>query len=129
MGKSHQRGWIVERGKKWYGCYRRIFLDPITNERKTDVVSIILGLKSQLTKGVAREALQKEIAKQTGQNLGGRIMRDGSVTFGWFVRNRYYPLRDWRPETEKVKKIQIERDLLATFTAGGKDCAVEQGII
>src|ERR1700733_1628087 len=106
-GAAHQRGWIVERGKKWYGYYRRIFLDPITNERKTDVVSVILGLKSQLTKGAAREALQKEIAKQTGQNLGGRIMKDGSVTFGWFVRNRYYPLRDWRPETEKVKKIQM----------------------
>ena len=115
MGKSHQRGWVVLRGKKWYGYYRRTVLDPIANERKTDVVSVILGLKSQLTKGVAREALQKEIAKQTGQNLGGRIMKDGSVTFGWFVRNRYYPLRDWRPETEKVKKIQIERDLVEKF--------------
>ena len=79
MGKSHQSGWVVLRGKKWYGYYRRTVLDPITNERKTDVVSLILGLKSQLTKGVAREALQKEIAKQTGQNLDGRIMRDGSA--------------------------------------------------
>ena len=115
MGKSHQSGWVVLRGKKWYGYHRMSVLDPITNERKTYVVSHILGLKSQLTKGVAREALQKEIAKQTGQNLGGRIKKDGSVTFGWFVRNRYYPLRDWRPETEKVKKIQIERDLVEKF--------------
>jgi hypothetical protein len=115
MGKSHQSGWVVLRGKKWYGYHRRTVLDPITNERKTYVVSHILGLKSQLTKGVAREALQKEIAKQTGQNLGGRIKKDGSVTFGWFVRNRDYPLRDWRPETEKVKKIQIERDLVEKF--------------
>jgi hypothetical protein len=113
MGKSHQRGWVVECEKKWYGYYRKIVLDPITNKKKTDVVSVILGLKSQLTKGAAREALQTEIAKQTGQNLGGKIMKDGSVTFGWFVRNRYYPLRDWRPETEKVKKIQIERDFVA----------------
>jgi integrase len=69
----------------------------------------------QLTKGAAREGLQKEIATQTGQNLGDKIMKDGSVTFGWFVPNRYYPLRDWRPETEKVKKIQIERDLVEKF--------------
>ena len=82
MGKSHQRGWIVERGKKWYGYYRRIVLDPTTEERKTDVVSVILGLKSQLTKGAAREALQKEIAAQTGQNLGGKIMKDGSHLAG-----------------------------------------------
>ena len=97
MGKSHHSGWVVLRGKKWYGYYRRTVLDPITNERKADVVSVILGLRSQLTEGVAREALQKEIAKQTGQNLGGRIMKDGSVTFGWFVRNRYYPLRSSEP--------------------------------
>jgi hypothetical protein len=54
MGKSHQRGWVVERGKKWYGYYRKIVLDPITNEKKTDVLFVILGLKSQLTKGAAR---------------------------------------------------------------------------
>jgi hypothetical protein len=113
MAKSHQRGWVVEREKKWYGYHRKIVPDPITNEKKTDVLSVILGLKSQLTKGAAREALQKEIAKQTRQNLGGKIMKDGSVTFGWFVRNRYNRLRDWRPETEKVRKIQIERDFVA----------------
>jgi len=56
MGKSHQSGWVVLRGKKWYGYYRRTVLDPITNERKADVVSVILGLRSQLTEGVAREA-------------------------------------------------------------------------
>jgi hypothetical protein len=102
MGKSHQRGCVVERGKKWYGYYRRIVLDPITNERKTDVVSVILGPKAQLTKSAAREALQIGIAKQTGQNPGGRIMKDGSVTFGWFVRNRYYPLRDWERSGREV---------------------------
>src|ERR1700730_2939558 len=51
-------------------------------------------------------------------------MKDGSVTFGWFVRNRYYQLRDWRPETEKVKKIQIERDLVEKFESVSLD-AVE----
>jgi len=48
-------------------------------------------------------------------------MKDGSVTFGWFVHNRYYPLRDWRPETEKVKKIQIERDLVEKFESVSLD--------
>ena len=61
------------------------------------------------------------MAEQTGQNVGGKIMKDGSVTFGWFVRNRYYPLRDWRPETEKVKKIQIERDLVDKFESVSLD--------
>ena len=72
MGKSHQSGWVVLRGKKWYGYYRRTVLDLITNERKTDVVSLILGLKSQLTKGVAREALQKENQSRRGRIFAAR---------------------------------------------------------
>src|SRR5271157_4020750 len=117
MGKSHQRGWVVARGKKWYGYYRRTVLDPVTNAPVTDVVTIVLGLKARLTKSEAREELQKEIAQQTGQHVNGRVMKDGSIAFGWFVRNRYLPLREanWKPETAKVKKIQIQRDLVEKF--------------
>jgi len=117
MGKSHQRGWVVARGKKWYGYFRRTVLDPVTNARVTGVVPIVLGLKARLTKSEAREELQKEIAKQTGQAADGRVMKNGSVTFGWFVRNRYLPLREanWKPETAKVKKTQIQRDLVEKF--------------
>ena len=117
MGKSYQTGWVIVRGKKWYGYYRRTVLDPVTNSPKTDVVPLVLGLKVRMTKSEAREELQKEIAKQTGQNGNGRVRNDGSVTFGWFVRNRYLPLREanWRPETAKVKKIQIRRDLIEKF--------------
>jgi hypothetical protein len=59
-----------------------------------------------------------EVAKQTGQNLGGgRLLKDSSTTFEWFVRNRYFPLRqgDWRPETAKEKMAQIEIDLIDKF--------------
>ena len=119
MGRSHQRGWVVARGKKWYGYFRKTVLDPVTNEQIVNVIPVILGLKSQLSKFQARQLLEQEITKQTGQNLGGRVMNDGSVTFGWFVRNRYLPLREagWKPETAKVKKIQIERDLVEKFAS------------
>jgi integrase len=58
-----------------------------------------------------------EVAKQTGQNPGGRVLRDSSTTFEWFVRNRFFPLRqgDWRPETAKEKMSQIELDLIGKF--------------
>ncbi len=117
MGKSHQRGWVVLRGKKWYGYYRRTVFDPTKNEQKVDTVSVILGRKSQLTKFQARERLEQEIAKQSGQNPGGRVMNDGAVTFGWFVRNRFLPLKEanWKPETAKVKKLLIQKDLIDTF--------------
>lgn len=117
MGKSHQRGWVVLRGKKWYGYYRRTVLDPTKNEQKIDTVPIILGLKSQLTKFQARERLEQEIAKHTGQNAGGHVMNDGAVTFGWFVPNRFLPLKEanWKPETAMVKRLLIQRDLIDGF--------------
>ena len=70
-----------------------------------------------MTKSGAREALEMEVAKQTGQLADGRILKDGFVTFEWFVRNRYFPLRqgDWRPETAKEKTAQIESDLIGKF--------------
>jgi integrase len=45
------------------------------------------------------------------------VLKDSSVTFKWFVRNRYFPLRkgDWRPETAKEKMAQIEIDLIGKF--------------
>jgi hypothetical protein len=118
MGISHQAGWVVLRGKRWYGYFRRRVLNPTSNEEQEDTVCILLELKSKMTKAEARGALHMEIAKQTGQNLGGgRVLKDSSTTFEWFVRNRYFPLRkgDWWPETAKEKMAQIEIDLVAKF--------------
>ena len=117
MGVSHQAGWVVLRGKKWYGYYRRRVLDPETEQERVDTECVRLGLKSQMTKFEARDALRAEITKQTAQVPDGKIRKDSSVLFGWFVRNRYFPLRegDWRPETAKEKKSQIELDLIARF--------------
>ena len=115
MGNSHQRGWVVARGK--HGYYRKEVFDPTTNQQKIDVVPLVLGPKSQITKFKARELLEQEIAKNTGKSLGGRVMNDSSVAFGWFVRNRFFPLKEakWRPETAKVKKLIIQKDLLEPF--------------
>ncbi|HWB32932.1 MAG TPA: tyrosine-type recombinase/integrase [Acidobacteriaceae bacterium] len=118
MGKSNQAGWVGLRGKKWYGYFRRTVIAPETEQPKVDIVCVPLGLKSQVTKSAAREALRMEVAKQTGQNLaGGRLLKDSATTFEWFVRNRYFPLRlgDWRPETAKEKMAQIEIDLIDKF--------------
>jgi integrase len=41
-------------------------------------------------------------------------MNDGSVTFAWFVENRFLPLKEaaWKEETAKTKTILIQRDLI-----------------
>jgi integrase len=117
MGKSHQTGSIVLRGNRWYGYYRKEVIDPTTEDTRVVRVVVRLGPKSQMTKPGAREALRAEIAKQTGHIADGRVLKDGTVTFEWFVRNRYLPLRqgDWRPETAKEKTAQIEIDLIGKF--------------
>jgi len=115
MATTHQRGFVTPRGKQWYGYYRKIVNDPVANEEKVDRVTVILGQRSQMSKGEAREALQREITKQMGQaGSANRIMNDGSVTFGWFVRNRFIPLKEaaWKEETAKTKTYLIQRDLI-----------------
>ncbi|MGB0064442.1 MAG: site-specific integrase, partial [Terracidiphilus sp.] len=49
--------------------------------------------------------------------VGDQSVVNGSVTFEWFVNNRYLPLKeaDWREETAKVKKHLIQADLVDTF--------------
>ena len=70
-----------------------------------------------MTKSQAREKLAEEITRLTGQITEDGSIKNGTVTFGWFARNRYLPLKeaDWREETAKVKKIIIKADLIDTF--------------
>jgi hypothetical protein len=81
------------------------------------VIPIVLGPKSEPTKFQARERLEQEITKQSGVDSASRVMNDGSVTFGWFVRNRFFPLKEanWKPETAKVKRLIIQKDLIDAF--------------
>ncbi len=115
MGSTHQRGYVTPRAKQWYGYYRKVVNDPATNEQKTVRVPVSLGLKSNMTKTEARQALEREITKQLGQpGSPTRIMNDGSVTFAWFVENRFLPLKEavWKEETAKTKKVLIQLDLV-----------------
>jgi integrase len=117
MGTSYQKGWVEVRGKKWYGFYRRTILDPETNTPKTVKMPVILGLKSAMSKFQAREQLAREITRTSGQVTEDGVVKNGTVTFGWFARNRYLPLKeaDWREETAKVKKLIIAADLIVPF--------------
>jgi integrase len=68
-----------------------------------------------MTKSQARAALDLEMARQgvrPGPN--GRIMQDGSVSFVWFVTNRYLPIKkaDWSEETAKNKSFLIQQNLV-----------------
>src|SRR5215471_14327701 len=118
MGTSRQRGYLVPRGKKWYGYFRKTIIDPKMGEQKTVRIAVILGSRSHMKRAEARDALEREITKRSGQaGDPNRVINDGSVTFGWFVRNRFLPLKEasWKEETAKVKKLLIQRDLIDAF--------------
>jgi len=116
MGKAtYGTGHVTLRGAKWYGYPRIPLRDPVTGELQSKRKPIILGSRSIMGKKEARETLAREIAKRRGWfRSNGQVMNDGSVTFGWFVRNRYFPLKesDWKEETAKNKKSLIRTNLL-----------------
>jgi hypothetical protein len=92
-------------------------IDPTTNGRKRITVPVILGLKSHMDKAEAREILDYQLFRQSGAIYREGVWTDGSVTFGWFVRNRFFPLKEamWKVETAKIKKLLIESDLIDIF--------------
>lgn len=117
MGKSYQQGYVRPRAKKWYGYYRKYVIDPATQQKAEKPIrkSLILGLKSKMSKSEARDKLQRIINREMGHfGGGGRLMNDGSVTFAWFVINRYLPIRlsDWSEDTANNKSYLIQRCLV-----------------
>ncbi|MDE1160622.1 MAG: tyrosine-type recombinase/integrase [Acidobacteriaceae bacterium] len=72
-----------------------------------------------MNKSQAREKLASEIIRLSGQITDDGTVKNGTVTFGWFVRNRFVPLKeaDWRGETAKIKKYLIQAHLVDTFDA------------
>jgi hypothetical protein len=115
--KSYQKGWVRPKGKKWYGYYEVRTFNPETGKDEWRTAApITLGLRSQMTKFQARDALMAEIAKRTGNTP--KPQADMKViTFGWFVRNRWFPLKgaDWKEETARDKKCIIQKDLIDRF--------------
>jgi hypothetical protein len=73
-----------------------------------ELVEVIVRCTSQFQ---AREWLEQEVTKQTGMDSGSRVMNDGSVTFGWFVRNRFFPVEGSELEARdgKGEKVDLSR--------------------
>lgn len=52
-----------------------------------------------------------------GRSTGDLAAVNGAVTFEWFVKNRYLPVKegDWREDTADVKRYLIQADLVDAF--------------
>lgn len=114
--KSYQKGWVRPKGKKWYGYYEVRTLNPETGRHEWRTASPIpLGFRSQISKFQARDLLAAEIAKRTGTPVVHADVK--VITFGWFVRNRWFPLKEanWKEQTARDKKCIIQKDLIDKF--------------
>lgn len=101
MRSRHQEGWVEERGsrlKRWYGHYFIYIRDEAGSEKRHHV-GVSLGEKSRLRKWEAEQELRKIITAATGS----QPRKDGGVTFDWFTRERFIPMREgnWRPATKR----------------------------
>ena len=122
MAMVYQKGRVYEKGKrikKWYGQYRLYMRDREGKEVER-TRKVVLGLKSDLRKYEAEERLQEIIRKENGKENGVPAPNprpDDSVTFSWFVTEKYFPMRrgQWRPATKQKTEFEINRYLVERF--------------
>lgn len=121
MAMVYQKGTVYLKGtreKKWYGKFRVYLQDPDGKEvEKTR--KVVIGPKAKFRKFEAEARLQEIIRQSNGGKAGGgtELMFDDSVTFEWFVENRYVPMREgrWRPATKQTTEFEIKRYLTSAI--------------
>jgi len=117
MARSHQKGTVLPEGDSFVGFYSHKVKNPDTGKTKWKRIRVNLGLRSKVSKYQAREALEAEISEHTAGTTQAK--HDSKiVTLGWFTRNCFFPLREgstWKEDTARIRKIEIEQDILATF--------------
>jgi len=122
MTMVYQKGSVYEKGiriKKWYGKFR-VYMRDREGKEVVKTQRVVLGLKSQLRKHEAEKKLQEIIQRENGVGKDGATSAprsDNSVTFEWFVTERYLPMRrgQWRQATKDKTEFEIRRYLVLRF--------------
>ena len=121
MAMVYQKGTVYEKGtrvKKWYGKFR-VYMRDREGKEVTSTKRVVLGLKSKLRKHEAEEKLQRIIQRENGGKNGTVQLpkSDDSVTFEWFVTERYLPMRSgqWRPATKDKTEYEIKKYLISSL--------------
>ena len=120
MPMKYQKGTVYPSGKRvkmWYGKFSVYRKDQQGKEvRKSR--SIKLCPKAGTPKWKAEQILQEIILKQTnGVGPIPTLPPDDSVTFRWFVQERYIPMRrgSWSPTYKKTNTYNLEHYLIGYF--------------
>ena len=120
MAMKYQKGTVYPRGQKvkmWYGKYTVYS----RNEEGKEVGrrrNIPLCPKSGTPKWKAEQMLHSLILNETGVPAAtSKALTDDSVTFQWFVEERYLPMRQgaWSPAYRKINSYEIKHYLVEHF--------------
>jgi integrase len=120
MAMVYQKGTVYPMGsreKKWYGKFR-VYMRDRDGKEVEKTRKVVLGTKAKLRKFEAEAMLAKIIQHENGRGSAAAPMAcDDSVTFRWFVEERFLPMRcgQWRPATKKTTEYEIERYLVSTL--------------
>lgn len=120
MAMKYQKGTVYPRGTKvkmWYGKYT-VYLRNKEGKEVSKRRNIALCPKAKTPKWKAEQMLHGIILKETAVPARSSMaIPDDSVTFRWFVQERYVPMRQgsWSPAYKKTNTYEIEHYLISHF--------------
>jgi integrase len=120
MAMKYQKGTVYLRGQKvkmWYGKYT-VYLRNEEGKEVGKRRNIPLCPKAGTPKWKAEQMLHTIILNETGVPARtSSAIPDESVTFRWFVEERYIPMREgtWSPAYRKIHTYEIKHYLVEHF--------------
>jgi len=120
MAMKYQQGTVYLCGQKvkmWYGKYLIYGKDQDGKEVRRHR-NVRICPKANTPKWKAEQLLREIILKEAGAADSPRtLLADDSVTFRWFVNERYIPMRrgKWSPAYRKTNTYQLEHYLVSQF--------------
>jgi len=120
MAMKYQQGTVYLCGQKvkmWYGKYL-IYGKDLDGKEVRRHRNVRICPKANTPKWKAEQLLREIILKEAGAADSPRtLLADDSVTFRWFVNERYIPMRrgKWSPAYRKTNTYQLEHYLVSQF--------------
>jgi integrase len=120
MAMKYQKGTVYLSGQKvkmWYGKYM-VYQKNHDGKEVRSHRNVAICPKANTPKWKAQQILQEVIVRESGGP--GRVHTlppDDSVTFRWFVKQRYIPMREggWSPAYKKSNTYELEHYLISHF--------------
>ena len=120
MAMKYQKGTVYLRGEKvkmWYGKFLMYGKDQEGKEVRKDR-NVAICKKAEAPKWKAEQMLREIILSETkGGGLKPAFLPDETLTFPWFVQQRYIPMRQgsWSPAYKKTNTYQLDHYLVSAF--------------